>query len=325
MSLIAVLLSALAVAGCASAPGIEPTVSARRTVELPDVPVDEPDALLDPAFAPERLRGVDVCGTLRAAGLERYGRPDPAFLPNGLDSCSNFMHDHEGRDFSVTLYFDFEVQDPSRHRIGGLPAQITENSGTCFVSAAHTGGDLERFGSARGVAVQLAAEHEDVCSPAVQLLTDVIEVVRTGPPVNARASGGLAGFAPCEVADPVVLRDAVAGGTPDASGGRGLYECRWFAENGVAATVRFELGTMQRSDVPPGVPPPPLADLGGAPSTVQVRTDPPACSVEWEHRRTPSGTEFVHVEISNAQRVPMDPCGSAVKLAQQVRSKLPAA
>ncbi|KAA5832733.1 hypothetical protein ABT337_12780 [Saccharopolyspora hirsuta] len=323
--LIAALLSALAAAGCAASPGIEPTVSERRTVDLPDVPVDQPGALLDPAFAPERLRGVDVCGTLRATGLEQYGRPNPEFSPSGLGTCSNYMKDHDGEDFNATLYFDYGVQDPSRHRIGGLPAQISESSGTCFASAAHTGADLKAFGVARGLAIQLSGSQTDICSPAVQMLTDAIDVVRTAPPVNARTSGGLAGFDPCQIADPAVLRDALAGGAPDDEGGRGLYECSWVAENGVAAKVKFELGQMERTDVPPGTPPPPPIDLGGAPTTVQVRTDPPACAVEWQHRRTATGTEFVHVEISNLRRIPMDPCVSAANLARQVRAKLPAA
>lgn len=321
--LIAALLGALAVAGCAS-PGIEPTVSERRTVELPDIPVDKP-GILDPAFAPERLRGVDVCGTLRATALEQYGTP-AAFRQEGFGTCANYMKNHDGEQFTVTLYFDDGLTDPSSHRIGGLPATVRDNgSGSCFASAAYAGADTRLFEEPRGLTVQLASEQDDVCSPAVQILTDAVDVVRTKPPVNARASGGLAGFDPCQIADPAALRDAMAGGTPDASGGRGLYECTWSAENSVVAKVGLKFGTMDSSDVPPGVPPPPPIDLGGAPTSVVVTPDPPGCAIQWEHRKSGGSSEFVHVAISNMKRVPMDPCVNAANLARQVRAKLPAA
>ncbi|MGW1677778.1 hypothetical protein [Saccharopolyspora sp. NPDC002376] len=322
--LIVTLLSALAVAGCA-APGVEPTVSERRTVEVPDLRVDKPGEMLDPAFAPERLRGIDVCETLRAAGLEKYGTPAPEFTTNGFGTCSNYMKDHNGRNFGATLYFDYAVQEPSKHQIGGLPAEMSDNgTGTCFVSAAYAGADLKLFETARGVGIQLSSEQNDPCSSAVQMLTDVIDVVRTKPPVNARTSGGLAGFDPCEVADPEVLRRAMAGATPDNSGSRGLYDCKWFGDNSVVAQVNFGLGSMRENNVPPGTPPPPPLDLG-APTAVEVRVDPPACVIEWEHRKAAAGSEFVQVEISNPDKVALDPCVSAGDLARQVRSKLPGA
>ncbi|MER5391097.1 hypothetical protein [Saccharopolyspora sp. NPDC002686] len=322
--LIVALLSALAVAGCA-APGVEPTVSERRTVEVPELRADKPGEMLDPAFAPERLRGIDVCETLRAAGLEKYGTPAPEFSPDGFGTCSNYMKDHNGKDFGATLYFDYAVQEPSKHQIAGLPAEMSENgTGTCFVSAAYAGADLKMFETARGVGIQLSSEQGDACSPAVQLLTDVIDVVRNKPQVNARTSGGLAGFDPCEITDPEVLRRAMAGANPDSSGGRGLYECKWFGENGVVAVVSFQLGSMQETSVPPGAPPPPPLDLG-APTAVEVYLDPPSCAIEWEHRKAAADSEFVHVEISNSESVPLDPCTSAGDLARQVRSKLPRA
>ncbi|MGP4018072.1 hypothetical protein [Saccharopolyspora sp. 5N708] len=321
VTLIAALLSVLAVAGCASAAGMEKTTSSRRTVELPKYDLEKPEPL-DQAFAPNRLRGIDVCATLQAANLGQYGTPAPDFTPDGLGTCANYMTDRNGKEFDVTLYFDSEVTDPSTHRIGGLPAEISDNgSDTCFARAAYTGAEPRLFAAPRGFEIQLRGEQDDVCSPAVQILTDVVDIVRTKPPISTRVSGSLAGFDPCGVADPAAVRDAMMGATPDSTGGEGLYGCEWIADNGVSVEVSFNVGSVQSSDQP-GL------DLSGVPAVVVPSDDPPTCEIEWEHRQNANqvgDSEYVHVEVMNMDNIPMDTCANAANLAQQVRAKLPTA
>jgi hypothetical protein len=319
VTLIAALLAVLAVAGCASAAGMDKTTSSRRTVEVPQFELDKP-ALLDQAFAPDRLRGVDVCATLQAVDLTRFGKPAPEVTPGGLGTCSNYMKDHENKDFGVTLYFDAELSDPGKHRIGGLPAEISDNgSGTCFAGAAYFGGEGLLVAEPRGIQIQLSGKNTDICSPAVQVLSDVLDIVRTKPPISPRVSGSLAGFDPCAILDPAAVRDASAGAAPDSTGGEGLYGCEWFADNGVSVEVTFEVGQPQTSAVPP-------VDLAGVAAAVIPTDSPPTCEVEWEHRKNVSpgrDSEYVHVEVMNGNSVPMDVCASATNLARQVRGKLP--
>ncbi|MEU6269816.1 DUF3558 family protein [Saccharopolyspora shandongensis] len=322
VTLIAALLTALtafAAAGCA-ADG--KSTSARRTVEVPKFDVDKP-GLLDPAFAPDRLRGVDVCATLQAVDLGRFGTPAPALTPDGFGTCSNFMKDRNGKPFNVTLYFDEGVSDPGANRIGGLPGTLYDNgSGSCFASAAYTGADTKNLDEPRGLEIQLASEQADACSPAVQILADAVDVVRTKPPVSPRASGGLGGFDPCEILDQAAIRDAAMGASADSAGGEGLYACKWMADNSVAVTVSFEVGALESSPLPP-------ADLAGVPGiVVPTSADPPTCAVEWEHRKNANAkgeSEIVQIQIMNMGRIPMDPCANATKLAQQARAKLPTA
>jgi hypothetical protein len=320
VTLIAALLAVLAVAGCASAAGMDKTTSSRRTVEVPQFELDKP-VLLDQAFAPDRLRAVDVCATLEAVNLTRFGTPAPV-TPGGLGTCSNYMRDRNNKSFSVTLYFDEEMNDPSQHRIGGLPAEISDNgSGTCFAGAAYFGGEGLFVANPRGIEIQLSGENTDVCSPAVQVLSDVIDILRTKPPISSRTLGSLAGFDPCGLLDPVAVRDASAGVVPDSTGGEGLYGCEWVASNGVSVEVSFKVGHPQTSTVPP-------MDLAGVPAAVIPKNSPPTCAVEWEHRKnvSPSGdSEYLHVEVMNSNNVPMDVCANATNLARQVRAKLPTA
>ncbi|MBB5155328.1 hypothetical protein [Saccharopolyspora phatthalungensis] len=320
VTLIAVLLAVFtAVSGCASA-GAK-SVSSRRTVEVPKFETNKP-GLLDPAFAPDRLRGVDVCATLQAVDLSKYGTPAPQFTPNGLGTCANYMKDRYGKDFDVTLYFDAETGQPSTHRIGGLPAEITDNgSDTCFTRAAYTGAETRLLAAPRGLEIQLRSDQADVCSPAVQILADVVEIIRTKPPVSPRVSGGLAGFDPCGILDQAAVRDASMGATPDSTGGEGLYKCEWFAGNGVSVELSFEVGDPQSTALPP-------LDLGGVRAVVVPTNDPPTCEIEWEHRKKANAageSEYVHVEVMNMNNIPMDTCANATNLARQVRAKLPTA
>ncbi|MCI2422096.1 DUF3558 domain-containing protein [Saccharopolyspora sp. K220] len=321
VTLIAALLSVLAVAGCTSAAGMAKTTSARRTVEVPQYELNKPE-LLDQAFAPDRLRGVDVCATLQTADLAKYGAPAPEFTPDGLGTCANYMKDHNGKDFDVTLYFDSEMGDPSTHRIGGLPAEISDNgSDTCFARAAYTGAEPRLIAAPRGLEVQVRGEQADMCSPAVQILADVVDIVRTRPPISPRVSGSLAGFDPCGILDPAAVRDAMMGATPDSTGGEGLYGCEWFGDNSVAVEVSFNVGSLQSSDQAP-------LDLSGVMAVVVPTNDPPTCEIEWEHRKNANAagdSEFVHVEVMNMDGIPMDPCANASNLARQVRAKLPTA
>ncbi len=312
-------LTTLAAAGCA-ADG--KSTSARRAVEVSKFELNKP-GLLDQAFAPDRLRGVDVCATLQAIDLGRFGAPAPEFTPDGLGTCANYMKDRNGKSFNVTLYFDEKVSDVGAHRIGGLPAAIYENgSGSCFTSVAYAGADAEQFADPRGLEIQLSSEQADVCSPAVQILTDVVDVVRTKPPVSPRSSGGLAGFDPCEILDPAAIRDAAMGSPANSAGGEGLYSCEWSADNSVMVTINFGVGALDGSPLAP-------VDLAGVPGlVVPGSSDPPTCAVEWEHRKNANAageSEFVQIEITNMGRIPMNPCANATNLAKQARAKLPTA
>ncbi|GGI72597.1 hypothetical protein GCM10011581_06950 [Saccharopolyspora subtropica] len=318
VTLLAALLSVLAVAGCSAAAGMEKTTSPRRTVEMPKYNLNKPE-LMDAAFAPSKLRALDVCATLAAADLAQYGTPAPENLPDGLGTCANYMKGHNGKDLNITLYFDAEVHDGSKHNIGGLPSEISDNGDTCFVRSAYFGGEPRLIAPARGLAVQLSGEQVDLCSIGVQIMADVIDVVRTRPPVSRRVSGSLTGFDPCGIVDASALRDAVAGGNADSTGGQRLFECEWYGDNGVILEVGFLVGKPEKGSIPP-------VDLGGVLGEVLPSPDPPACQVEWEHRAKVNDrgdSEYVHVEVLNSEHLPMDPCVHASNLARAVRGKLP--
>ena len=184
VTLIAALLAVLAVAGCSTSGR---TDSQRRTVPVRHYDLDHP-VLLDPALDPAKLRAVDPCATLRAVGLDRYGEP-AGDTTGALGSCSNFMKDRGGKDFNLTLYLEGDLSDGSGHLVGGLPTDIAPNAGGCFVRSAYRGGDGPPFGMPKGLVVQLSAETADPCSPAVQIMSDVIRVLRSDPPIGGRASG----------------------------------------------------------------------------------------------------------------------------------------
>ncbi|WP_263249163.1 DUF3558 domain-containing protein [Saccharopolyspora rosea] len=315
VTLIAALLAVLAVAGCSTSGR---TDSQRRTVPVRHYDLDHP-VLFDPAFDPATLRAVDPCATLRAAGLDRYGKP-ARDTTGALGACSNFMKDRNGKDFNLTLSFEGDLSDGSKHLVGGLPTDIAPSEGGCFVRSAYRGGAGPPFGTPKGMVVQLSTETADPCSPAVEIMSDVVRVLRSNPPIGGRASGSLGAFDPCAMIDPAAARDAAAGassrGEPD-----GIYACDWQPDNGVELHVEFTTGAPEPGSLPP-------ADIGGAQASVTPSADMPSCRVEWEHRRNANSvgdSELVRVSVTNSNKLPLDPCANAVNLARTVRPKLPTA
>lgn len=313
MTLIAALLVLLTAAGCAT--GMGRTTSQRETVPVVEFDVDA-DAVFDDAFAPNRLRTVDPCAALRSAGLEQYG--EPASDTRGeLGSCSNFMKDHDGEQFNATLYLDNDVYDVDTHRIGGLPGEVLPEDETCFVRTAYQGSGAEVLGTRHGMQVQLLSDGAaDPCSAAVQIMTRIVDTIRTDPPIGD-AAGSLASYDPCAMLNPVEARDALAGATAPAVA-RGLFRCGWTPDNGVSANVRFEAGRVEKGTVPP-------ADLGGRLASVLPGAAPGTCRVQWSNRGTNASgeDEFVEVSVSNAGPIPLDPCANAIGAARAVRAKLP--
>lgn len=314
MTLTATLLVLLVAAGCAT--GMGRATSQRETVPVAGFDVDS-DAVFEDAFAPNRLRTVDPCAALRSAGLEQYGEP-ASDTPGDLGSCSNFMKDHNGEQFNATLYLDNDVYNVDTHRIGGLPGEVLPEDETCFVRAAYQGSGTEVLGTRHGMQIQLLSDGAtDPCSAAVQIMTRVVETIRTDPPIGD-AAGSLASYDPCAMLNPVEARAALAGATAPAVA-RGLFRCGWSPENGVSATVRFEAGRAEAGKVPP-------VDLGGKLAAVLPGATPGTCRVQWENRGNTNSSgddEFVEVSITNAGPVPMDPCANAIGAARAARAKLP--
>lgn len=314
MTLTATLLVLLTAAGCAT--GMGRATSQRETVPVVEFDVDA-DAVFDDAFAPDRLRSVDPCAALRSAGLEQYG--EPASDTRGeLGSCSNFMKDHDGEQFNATLYLDNDVYNVDTHRIGGLPGEVLPEDETCFVRAAYQGSGADVLGTRHGMQVQLLSDGAtDPCSAAVQIMTRIVDTLRTDPPIGG-GGGSIASYDPCAMLNPVEARDALAGATAPAVA-RGLFRCGWTPENGVSANVRFGSGRVETGPVPP-------ADLGGQFASVLPGATPGTCRVQWENRGVakPSGDdELVEVSVSNAGRIPLDPCANAIGAARAARAKLP--
>lgn len=314
MTLTATLLALLAVAGCAT--GMGRATSQRETVPVAGFNVDA-DAVFDDAFALNRLRTVDPCAALRSAGLEQWGEP-ASDSPGDLGSCSNFMKDHNGEQFNASLYLDNDVYNANTHRIGGLPGEVLPEDETCFVRVAYQGSGAEVLGTKHGMQIQLLSDGAaDPCSAAVQIMTRVVDTIRTDPPIGD-AAGSIASYDPCAMLNPVEARDALAGATAPAVA-RGLFRCSWSPENGVSATVRFESGRVETGRVPP-------IDLGGKPGSVLPGAAPGTCRVQWENRGNINASgddEFAEVSISNAGPIPMDPCANAIGAARAARAKLP--
>ncbi|MFR9729646.1 hypothetical protein ACL03H_10485 [Saccharopolyspora sp. MS10] len=310
----AALLAPLVLAGCAT--GTAREVSQRETVPVAEFDVAS-GAIFDDAFEPARLRAIDPCAALRSAGLESYGEP-ASDIPGEPGSCSNFMKDHAGEQFNVTLYLDNEVYE-TPHRIGGLPAEVLPEDDTCFVRAAYQGSGTDALGTKFGMQVQLLSEGvADPCSPAVRILTSVAEIIRTDPPIGS-TPGSIASYDPCSMLTPVEARDALAGVTSPAEA-RGLFRCGWSGDNGMSAAVRFDAGRVETGPVPP-------ADLGGGTfGSVLPGSIPGGCRVQWVHRgdTTPArDDELAEVSIINSGRLPLDPCAHAIGAARAARAKLP--
>ncbi|EQD84931.1 hypothetical protein A8924_6599 [Saccharopolyspora erythraea NRRL 2338] len=313
-SLIAVLPLVLTVAGCSA--GTERTTGQRETVPVakPDV---ESAAFFDDRLTAAKLRAVDPCALLRGTDLSEHGQPAGDVLSD-LGACSNFMKTHDGGPFNVTLYLQADGFDFSKHRIAGLPAEITADSDPCFVRVAYQGAE-GMLSSPRSMQLQLDTELPDPCSAAVQIMHEVVEQIRTNPPIADRGPAELSGIDPCTTLDPVVVRDTTMGVTasPEPAG---IYACDWHADNGVDLKVDFATGTPETGTLPP-------ADIGGVAAAVLPSSELNSCRVEWEHRRTPAnvnGIERVQVQVyNNNNKIPMDPCANALNAARAVKAKLP--
>ncbi|WP_344678188.1 hypothetical protein [Saccharopolyspora taberi] len=265
-------------------------------------------------FTPAKLRAADPCALLHATDLAKYGAP-ASDTPGELGSCSNFMKDHGGKPFNITLYLQSEAFDVSQHRIGGLPASISADGNPCFVQVAYQGSQ-GLLSEPQAMQLQLDTKAGDPCSPAVQIMTDVVEKLRANPPIANRSPAELAGIDPCTMLDPVAVRDALGGATADPTP-RGLHDCGWTAANDVNVDVKFSSMEPRAEGLPP-------ADLGGVMASVIPSSG--FCTVEWEHRRRPgsiNGIETVQLTVNNPNNVPMDPCANAVNAARGVKAKLP--
>ena len=314
-SLIAASLVVLSVAGCAA--GMDRSQSQRQTTPLAKHDLESTEFF--DGFTPAKLRAVDPCALLRSSGIEEYGVP-ASDTPGEIGSCSNFMKDHNGKSFNVSLYMRSDAFEVSEHRIGGLPASISADGNPCFVQVAYQG-SKGMLSSPQAMQLQLdSAEAADPCSPAVQIMTRVVEQLRANPPIANRSPAELAGIDPCAMLDPVAARDALGGTTADPEP-RGLHECGWAAANGVSVDLQFSTGEPQPSALPP-------ADLGGRLASVVPNSGLSSCSAQWEHRRRPgtiNGIELVQLTVYNQNKIPMDPCANAVNAARGVKAKLPPA
>ncbi|MEV0700237.1 hypothetical protein AB0I53_20330 [Saccharopolyspora sp. NPDC050389] len=307
------MLAVLLATSCST--GMEKSHSPRRTVAVEKYDIE--GTKFFGGLTPAKLRAVDPCALLRATNLSQYGVPG-SYGNGQFGSCSLPMTDHSGAAMDLALFMNNSDSDVGENRIGGLPAAVKKaSSGPCLVRVAFQGSDGTAY-TPQALGLQVDSKLPDPCSPAVQIMTDVVEQLRTDPPIANRSPAELAGIDPCFLLDPLAGRDPQASATTKPKP-RGLYECVWEAPSGVRVDVSFASGPAGDGELPP-------VDIGGVVAKVTPKPQEDSCRIEWEHRQPPGswvGIEKIVVVLTN--HGPVDRCADAVGIAREVKSKMPPA
>lgn len=327
---LAVAAALVTLVGCASGPGLDKSVSSRRTVPAKAQQVSDPTGStrpsgtkgkpVDPAFAAEKLRLVDPCKLMSKDLLEEYGTPDTRASSSGYTRCSNYMKDKDGKDlnFSIELGYamTFEATKADK-QLGGLRSYEQKlDSGACFVSA------LTQENPAFGVRMQVGYKSGEPCEPGRKLLDTLLKKLKNNPPKYSLKKGTPIELDPCETPDAATI-EQVAGGTAKSLV-YGLHTCGWNTRT-VNAVLDFRYQYLPKDnrfdDKQTEV------DLGGI-KGYQVLTDNsyPTCSLNVP--LTKDGNNYGEIavfDVSGSKDDRFDRCAKAQDFARGVLPKLPKA
>ncbi|WP_159447758.1 DUF3558 family protein [Streptoalloteichus hindustanus] len=318
----AVVLTSAAVvlAGCGSSVDLAKVTFPRSTVpaagagSTTGTTPNLPEGPVDPAFAVDKLRQVDVCKLLDKEMLSQLGTPGEPSMA-GYSKCSNYMKDKAGKKLSISVTVgDSLLGVKANAEIGGLQANVDgETIGkTCFLKVVTHGGRLPM-----GVSFQVAVDEGDPCAPARRVAEQVVERIRKQPPQRPAEPGTLATVEPCSLLDQAGRAEALGGETSERR--NGLSQCTW-GVSGMDVSVDLLLGSAAANENGEAV------DLGGVKARQRKKDEGayPSCQISWEHRKTAGNrAELVRVEMNNIKKANLDPCAKAIGVAKAVLPKLP--
>jgi len=272
----------------------------------------------DAAFTNDKLRELDACGLLTKDVLSSVGTPaDNSSQDYG--TCSNYMEDKDGKELSITLYVGETVSNAEEadKNIGGLPAleNPLDDGSACFTTV------VTSTNPNFGIKVQVGGEGKDLCVIGTTVMTSVVDLIRTDPPVLDIKSGSLIEADPCEL----LVKDKVttALGVETEVSPYTLHWCNWNGD-GVSLGVWFRNGYDPKDSSEPGTP----VDLGSGVTGYQEATTGAGvtCRLEWRHRSTgeDGADEIVSINLDKSSPAAGDNgCPAAVAVAQILIPTLP--
>lgn len=307
-----------AVAGCG--PDLGKANFPRTTVSAEPGSGDQvpTGAITDPAVSLEALRLVDPCRLVDKASLADLGAPGDT-RPSSFDlgMCSNSIKDAGGKNIAISVQLgnsSILSTAGATGAVGGLPRiEDKQDATTCLVTA------LTSRTPALGITVQASYPGGDPCRPAGTILQNVVKRVHDNPPKYTITQGTLLNVDPCAVVDDSVVGEVVPASKKASTS---LHSCNW---NGAGPNLAIGFAI----DSPPvegsGYR---KVDLGGGVTGVQKSktTGSSECTINWQHRSIDAETgENVSVYYSYilTDGTKDDPCGKALKITQNVMTKLP--
>jgi hypothetical protein len=274
----------------------------------------------DPVFANDELRKLDPCGLLTDDILAAVGTPAESRVQD-FGSCSNYMKDKDGKDLSITIYIGETINgaEGADKNIGGLPATESEldDHSACFVSV------ITSTNPNFGIRVQVGGDGEEqLCQVGNTVLTSIVDLIRTDPPVRQDKRGTIAGADPCTLVDAAAMNTAL--GEETTASPYSLHWCNWVGDK-VNAGIWFRTGYDPKdSSVDPGTP----VDLGSGVTGYQSSTveGSASCRLQWRHRSTgdDGADEIIEVDVDKREAAAGDDgCPAAVAVAKLLIPALP--
>lgn len=316
------VLAGLFVLGAVTAcgPDLGKANFARTTVAAQPGSGDQtPDGpITDPAVTVAALQVVDPCGLVDNATLADLGTPaGPRVNSIDLGMCSNEVKDAGGKTIKIAVQLGSSAiggATKASGAVGGL-ARIEDKAddGSCDVTA------LTGKAPDLGIRVNTIYTGGDSCRTAGGVLEKVVKRIHEKPPKYSVEKGSLVNVDLCSVIDGQVLTEAVPAARKQANG---LHVCSWLG-SGPSVLLTFTRGTktVESADFK-------KVDLGGGVTGFQKtkKTGSSDCSIRWQHRSI-NGDVGDNLALNytyySADASKDDPCGKALKLVQNVLTKVP--
>lgn len=324
----AVAAALLTLAGCATGPGQDKTVSSRRTVPVAAANAADPTATsgqssgkaVDPAFGVEKLRLIDACKVMSKDLLEEFGTPSSRATGGNYTQCSNLMKDTGGKDLHFSLdigYTLFNEVKKANKQLAGLRSHEGKlSSSSCYVSV------VTQDNPPLGLRIGVNYKAGDPCAPGRKLLEGVIKEIKNDPPKYSLKKGSPVNIDPCVLPDQATIKEVV-GDTAQMSP-FGLHTCSWatrtvnlkldFRQTFVSKDRKFRDGQTE-------------VDLGNGYKGYQYFADGvyPTCTITVVLLGEGSSGETGDFEAAGSKSSQFDRCAKAQTFAKAVLPKLPKA
>ena len=273
----------------------------------------------DAAFTNEKLRELDPCGLLTEDLLASVGTPADNSLQD-YGSCSNYMEDKDGKELSITLYVGETVSnaEDADKNIGGLPAleNPLDDGSACFTTV------VTSTNPNFGIKVQVGGEgEEELCVIGTTVMTSVVDLIRTDPPVLDIKRGSLIDADPCTLLEQDTVDTTL--GIESEIVPYTLHWCNWSGDS-VNLGIWFRTGYDPKDSSTAGTP----VDLGSGITGYQEATvgTGVTCRLEWRHRSTgeDGADEIVAINLDKSETVAGEKdCAATVAVAQHLIPTLP--